>query len=136
MRYFVHCTHPDGRTVGFAGLTDVEAEKTAASWGRDGYDCKVTSDAALYRTAVTTAQAASSPDADETPSEARLMMSRSRRLRQMARKAQRAWDRASKKLDEENARQHRLDMQAADAGADMLRDAAIARARATGETLS
>lgn len=129
-RYFVHCTHTDGRAVGFAGLSKDEADKTAASWTKDGYACKVTPAASEYRAAVATAQGT------EAPSEARLMMSRSRRLRAMARKSQRAWDRASKKLDEESARQHRLDMQAADAGADMLRDGALERARTTGEALS
>lgn len=57
----MHCTHPDGRTVGFAGLHADEAEKTAAAWGRDGYACKVTSDAEMRATVAAFVDTATPP---------------------------------------------------------------------------
>lgn len=72
---------------------------------------------------------------DEKPSQARLDMSRSRRLRQLAQKAEASMRRYIAKSEHVKAQIACREMCALDAGADALQDRALAAARATGESL-
>jgi hypothetical protein len=73
---------------------------------------------------------------DYKPSLARLAMSHSMRLRQLAAKAWQSYDRFCKKNKTEEARQAMKDHKALEAGANQLRDFAMAEAKRTGESLS
>ena len=73
---------------------------------------------------------------EELPSVARLQMSHSRRLRALSAKAWQSYDRAYKRGDKDAARAAMQDHKALEAAADMMRDAAMARAKATGEALT
>ena len=72
---------------------------------------------------------------EETPSEARLLVSRARRLRQLAEKTWQNYNRACHKNNTERARMLLLDYKALDEGATHLLDKGLSLAKTNGEVI-